>query len=173
MANEQLPSPEYESPPWGRSTKIIVAVVALLLIVFFGYRFQSLIAQLVIAAIMAYILNPVIVLVDKNTSLKRGTVILLAYLLVATAIILAVVALGVIIRGATAHFEHIAGSCTSGLQQLAITHGIPVGFGVITAENMDQAIERSGTKAGNKGAEAALAALETANLLVALQKDTR
>ena len=85
----------------------------------------------------------------------------------------AVVALGVIIRGATAHFEHIANSCTSGLQQLAITHGIPVGFGVITAENMDQAIERSGTKAGNKGAEAALAALETANLLAALQKETR
>ena len=84
----------------------------------------------------------------------------------------AVVALGVIIRGATAHFEHIASSCTSGLQQLAITHGIPVGFGIITAETLDQAIERSGTKGGNKGAEAALAALETANLLAALQKKT-
>jgi 6,7-dimethyl-8-ribityllumazine synthase len=82
----------------------------------------------------------------------------------------AVVALGVVIRGATAHFEHIANSCTSGLQQLALAHGIPVGFGVITAETLDQAIERSGTKAGNKGAEAALAALETANLIAALQQ---
>lgn len=96
MAEEdQTPWPEYESPPWGRNTKTIVAIIALLFVAAIAYRFQSLIAQLVIAAIFAYILNPIIVFVNSRTSLKRGTVILLAYLLVAAAIIWAIIALGV------------------------------------------------------------------------------
>ncbi|MBI3761303.1 MAG: 6,7-dimethyl-8-ribityllumazine synthase, partial [Chloroflexi bacterium] len=71
----------------------------------------------------------------------------------------AVICLGVIIRGATAHFEHVAGQAASGITAAALATGVPVLFGVLTAENIEQAVERAGTKAGNKGAEAALAAI--------------
>ena len=77
----------------------------------------------------------------------------------------ALVALGCVIRGATSHYDHIAGAVTSGINQVALTSGIPAAFGVITVESIEQAIERSGSKAGNKGAEAALVAVEMANLL--------
>ena len=77
----------------------------------------------------------------------------------------AVVCLGAVIRGATAHFEHIAGQCSAGLQRVALETGVPVGMGVLTTETIEQAIERAGTKAGNKGADAAVAAIEMANLL--------
>lgn len=77
----------------------------------------------------------------------------------------AIVALGTVIRGGTAHFEYVAGEASSGLGNVAINSDIPVAFGVLTTENIEQAIERAGTKAGNKGAEAALVALEMINLL--------
>jgi 6,7-dimethyl-8-ribityllumazine synthase len=77
----------------------------------------------------------------------------------------AVVALGAVIRGATPHFDHVAGQCAAGLARVAEETGVPVSFGVLTTETIEQAIERAGTKAGNKGADAALAALELANLL--------
>lgn len=77
----------------------------------------------------------------------------------------AIVALGTVIRGGTAHFEYVAGEASSGLGQVAMNADIPVSFGVLTTENIEQAIERAGTKAGNKGAEAALVALEMVNLL--------
>lgn len=77
----------------------------------------------------------------------------------------AIVALGTVIRGGTAHFEYVAGEASSGLGQVAMEADIPVAFGVLTTENIEQAIERAGTKAGNKGAEAALVALEMINLL--------
>lgn len=77
----------------------------------------------------------------------------------------AVVALGAVIRGATPHFEHVAGECTKGIATVSLDTGIPVAFGVLTVDTIEQAIERSGTKAGNKGAEAALSALEMVNLL--------
>lgn len=77
----------------------------------------------------------------------------------------AIVALGTVIRGGTAHFEYVAGEASSGLGQVAMDADIPVAFGVLTTENIEQAIERAGTKAGNKGAEAALVALEMINLL--------
>ena len=73
-------------------------------------------------------------------------------------------ALGTVIRGGTAHFEYVAGEASSGLGQVAMQAEIPVAFGVLTTENIEQAIERAGTKAGNKGAEAALTALEMVNL---------
>ena len=76
-----------------------------------------------------------------------------------------VVCLGAVIRGSTAHFEHVAGQCAAALQRIALEAGIPVAFGVLTTDTIEQAIERAGTKAGNKGAEAALAALETVDLL--------
>ncbi|UDQ81223.1 6,7-dimethyl-8-ribityllumazine synthase [Erwinia rhapontici] len=77
----------------------------------------------------------------------------------------AIVALGTVIRGGTAHFEYVAGEASSGLASVAMNSDIPVAFGVLTTENIEQAIERAGTKAGNKGAEAALTALEMINVL--------
>ena len=77
----------------------------------------------------------------------------------------AIVALGCVIRGATSHYDLIASAVTSGLSSVSLETGVPIGFGVLTVENIEQAIERSGSKAGNKGAEAALAAIEMANLL--------
>jgi len=77
----------------------------------------------------------------------------------------AIIALGAVIRGGTPHFEYVAGECVKGLGQVSMTAGIPVAFGVLTVDSIEQAIERSGTKAGNKGAEAALSALEMVNLL--------
>jgi 6,7-dimethyl-8-ribityllumazine synthase len=77
----------------------------------------------------------------------------------------AVIALGCVIRGATAHFEYVAGEAAKGIGQAAMQTGIPIIFGVLTTETIEQAIERAGTKAGNKGAESALAAIEMANLM--------
>lgn len=76
-----------------------------------------------------------------------------------------IITLGAVIRGSTAHFEYVAGPCASALASLATDTGVPIGFGVLTVESIEQAIERSGTKAGNKGAEAALTVLELASLL--------
>lgn len=80
----------------------------------------------------------------------------------------ALVCLGVLIRGGTIHFDLIAGEASKGISNAAWQTEVPVAFGVITTETMEQAIERSGSKAGNKGEEAALAAIEMANLLKAL-----
>jgi 6,7-dimethyl-8-ribityllumazine synthase len=77
----------------------------------------------------------------------------------------AIIAVAAVIRGATPHFEYVAGECSKGLAQVSLTCGIPVGFGVLTVDNLEQAIERAGTKAGNKGAEAALSAIEMVSLL--------
>ena len=79
-----------------------------------------------------------------------------------------IVALGCVIRGGTAHFEYVSGECAKGLAQVALDAEIPVAFGVLTTENIEQAIERSGTKAGNKGVEAALSTLEMINVMNAL-----
>ena len=77
----------------------------------------------------------------------------------------AIIALGTVIRGGTPHFEFVAGECNKGLAQVAMEYDIPVAFGVLTTDTIEQAIERAGTKAGNKGAEAALSALEMVNVL--------
>jgi 6,7-dimethyl-8-ribityllumazine synthase len=77
----------------------------------------------------------------------------------------AIVALGAVIKGATAHFDYVAGECAGGLARVAQETGVPVAFGVLTTDTIEQAIERAGTKAGNKGADAAITAIELANLL--------
>jgi len=77
----------------------------------------------------------------------------------------ALIALGAVIRGATPHFEYVAGECAKGLAQVMMQYDIPVAFGVLTVDTIEQAIERAGTKAGNKGVDAALTVLEMANLL--------
>ncbi len=81
----------------------------------------------------------------------------------------AVIALGAVIKGATAHFDYVAGECASGLARAANDTEVPVAFGVLTTDTIEQAIERAGTKAGNKGADAAVCALEMANLLRSLK----
>ena len=75
------------------------------------------------------------------------------------------IALGAVIRGGTPHFDYVAGESVSGIAAVARDQGVPVGFGVLTVDTIEQAIERAGTKAGNKGEEAALAVIETVNLL--------
>jgi len=77
----------------------------------------------------------------------------------------AVIGLGAVIRGGTPHFEHVAGEVTKGLATVSLQSDIPVAFGVLTVDSIEQAIERAGTKAGNKGAEAALSAIEMVNVL--------
>ncbi|NCN43071.1 MAG: 6,7-dimethyl-8-ribityllumazine synthase [Piscirickettsiaceae bacterium CG_4_9_14_3_um_filter_43_564] len=77
----------------------------------------------------------------------------------------AVVALGAVIRGGTPHFEYVAGECVKGIGQVALNSGVPISFGVLTVDSIEQAIERAGTKAGNKGEESTLAAIETVNVL--------
>jgi len=76
-----------------------------------------------------------------------------------------VLALGVIIRGGTPHFEYVAAEVSKGVAKVSLDTGVPVMFGVITADTIEQAVERAGTKAGNKGWDAALAGIEMANLL--------
>lgn len=80
----------------------------------------------------------------------------------------AIIALGAVIRGGTPHFEYVAGECTKGLANVSANYDVPVAFGVLTVDTIEQAIERSGTKAGNKGVEAAMSAIEMVNLLRAI-----
>ncbi len=82
----------------------------------------------------------------------------------------AVICLGAVIRGATGHYEHVAGQCAAGIQRVQLDTGVPVVFGVLTTENVEQAVERAGTKAGNKGFESAMTAIEMADLLRQLPK---
>jgi len=80
-----------------------------------------------------------------------------------------IVALGAIIRGGTPHFEYVAGECVKGLAGVSLEYDLPVGFGVLTVDTIEQAVERAGTKAGNKGVEAAMAVLEMVSLLRRLE----
>lgn len=75
-----------------------------------------------------------------------------------------IITLGAVIRGATPHFEYVAGEAAKGVSQVALETGVPIVFGVLTTDTIDQAIERAGTKAGNKGFDAAMTAIEMANL---------
>ena len=82
----------------------------------------------------------------------------------------AIVALGAVIRGSTPHFDYVAGEVTKGLAQVSMATGVPVTFGVLTVDTIEQAVERAGTKAGNKGWEAALSAIEMISLQKALTR---
>jgi 6,7-dimethyl-8-ribityllumazine synthase len=82
----------------------------------------------------------------------------------------AVICLGAVIRGATPHFDYVAGECAKGISAVQMKHDLPVIFGVLTTDTIEQAIERAGTKAGNKGADAAMAAIEMINLLRQLDR---
>lgn len=82
----------------------------------------------------------------------------------------AVIALGCVIRGGTPHFDYVASEVSKGLAAVMLDTGVPVAFGILTTDNVEQAVDRAGTKMGNKGAEAALSALEMANLVKALEE---
>ncbi|CAG1066119.1 6,7-dimethyl-8-ribityllumazine synthase [uncultured bacterium] len=82
----------------------------------------------------------------------------------------AILCLGCVIRGATPHFDYVAGEAAKGIARVSLDFDTPVSFGIITAENLEQAIERAGTKSGNKGRDAALTAIEMASLLKTLGK---
>lgn len=81
-----------------------------------------------------------------------------------------IVCLGAVIRGDTPHFDYVAGECAKGLAQLALDTGVPVAFGVLTTNSVEQAIDRAGAKSGNKGFDAAMTAIEMANLMIELSK---
>lgn len=80
-----------------------------------------------------------------------------------------IVALGAVIRGATPHFDYVCAEASKGIAQVSLAESLPIGFGLLTCDNLEQAIERAGSKGGNKGAEAAAAMLETARVLEQIQ----
>ena len=82
----------------------------------------------------------------------------------------ALIALGCVIRGATPHFDYVAGEASRGIANVSLEHELPIAFGVLTVDTIEQAIERAGTKGGNKGADAALAAIQMATLLKKLEQ---
>ena len=84
----------------------------------------------------------------------------------------AIIALGAVIRGSTPHFDYVANECVKGLASVSLEHMVHISFGVLTVDSIEQAIERAGTKAGNKGAEAALAAIEMADLFRKIDSST-
>lgn len=81
----------------------------------------------------------------------------------------AIIAIGAVIRGGTPHFDYVAGECSKGLATVSLQYDIPIAFGVLTVDSIEQAIERAGTKAGNKGADAALSAIEMVSLFSKLK----
>jgi 6,7-dimethyl-8-ribityllumazine synthase len=81
----------------------------------------------------------------------------------------ALITLGAVVRGQTPHFDYVAGECASGISRIALESGVPIAFGVLTTDTMEQAMDRAGGKAGNKGADAAMVAIEMANLLRRLE----
>lgn len=95
---------------------------------------------------------------------------LIAHKLAASGKFSAVICLGCVIRGQTPHFDYVAGECSKGVAQAAMQTGVPVIFGVLTTDSLEQAIDRAGGKAGNKGADAAQAAIEMAGLMKHLSK---
>ncbi|REH39900.1 6,7-dimethyl-8-ribityllumazine synthase [Paraperlucidibaca baekdonensis] len=109
---------------------------------------------------------------DDNITIVRAPgaweLPLVAKKLVATGNYDAIIALGAVIRGGTPHFDFVAGECAKGLGVVSLESDMPVSFGVLTVDSIEQAIERSGTKAGNKGADAAMVAIEMISLLKAV-----
>ncbi|MBC7751356.1 MAG: 6,7-dimethyl-8-ribityllumazine synthase [Candidatus Saccharibacteria bacterium] len=109
---------------------------------------------------------------EKNVTIIRAPgaweLPLVAKKLAATGQYDAIIALGAVIRGGTPHFDFVAGECAKGLGVVGLEYNLPVIFGVLTTDSIEQSIERAGTKAGNKGADAALTAIEMVNLLKAI-----
>ncbi|HYT27321.1 MAG TPA: 6,7-dimethyl-8-ribityllumazine synthase [Actinomycetota bacterium] len=135
-------------------------------------RFNRLVTDLLVAGAAEALRRHGVAEADVDVAWAPGSfeLPLVAARLAATGRYAGVVALGAVVRGETAHFDHVAGQAASGLAAVARSSGVPVAFGVLTTDTMAQALDRAGGKAGNKGAEAALGVLEMAGLLEAIDK---
>jgi 6,7-dimethyl-8-ribityllumazine synthase len=136
-------------------------------------RFNRLVTDLLVAGATEALRRHGVADADVDVAWVPGAfeLPLAAERLAATGRYAGVVALGAVVRGATPHFDHVAGQAAAGLAAAARTTGVPVAFGVLTCDTMEQALDRAGGKAGNKGAEAALTVLEMAGLLEAIDKE--
>jgi len=130
-------------------------------------RFNELISKKLLEGAMDALLRHGVIAEDIDTALVPGSfeIPMVAKKLAQSGRYNAVVCLGAIIRGGTPHFDYIAAEVTKGIAMVSLDTGIPVTFGVLTTDNLEQAIERAGTKQGNKGFEAAVSAIEMANLV--------
>jgi 6,7-dimethyl-8-ribityllumazine synthase len=152
--------PEYTgdySPPAGR-----FAIVA--------GRFNALVTESLLAGCQDALIRHGVAAERIDVAWVPGSfeVPLVARKLAASGRYAAVVCLGCVIRGETAHFDHVAGQAAAGVMQAGLATGVPVIFGILTTDSVEQALNRAGLKGGNKGADAALAAIEMANLLARL-----
>jgi 6,7-dimethyl-8-ribityllumazine synthase len=135
-------------------------------------RFNRLVTEQLVAGALEALRRHGVAEADVDLAWAPGSfeLPLVAARLAATGRYAGVVALGAVVRGETPHFDHVATQAASGLAAVARTTSVPVAFGVLTTDTMEQALDRAGGKAGNKGAEAALTVLEMAGLLEAIDK---
>ena len=153
----------YEGSIDGRGRRVAIA----------ASRFNRLVTAPLVAAAVSELRRHGVAEADIDLAWVPGAfeLPLAAERLAATGRYAAVVAIGAVVRGVTPHFDHVAGQAAAGLAAVTRSTGVPVAFGVLTCDTMEQALDRAGGKAGNKGAEAALTALEMAGLLEAIDKD--
>jgi 6,7-dimethyl-8-ribityllumazine synthase len=153
----------YEGSIDGRGRRVAIA----------ASRFNRLVTDPLVAGAVAELRRHGVAEADIDLAWVPGAfeLPLAAERLAATGRYAAVVAIGAVVRGSTPHFDHVAGQAAAGLAAVTRSTGVPVVFGVLTCDTMEQALDRAGGKAGNKGAEAALTALEMAGLLEAIDKD--
>lgn len=152
----------YTGSPDGRGRRVAIA----------ASRFNRLVTDPLVAGAVSELRRHGVAEEDVDLAWVPGAfeLPLAAERLAATGRYAAVVALGAVVRGATPHFDHVAGQAAAGLAAVTRATGVPVAFGVLTCDTMEQALDRAGGKAGNKGAEAAITALEMAGLLEAIDK---
>jgi 6,7-dimethyl-8-ribityllumazine synthase len=152
----------YEGSVDGRGRRVAIA----------ASRFNRLVTDPLVAGAVGELRRHGVAEADVDLAWVPGAfeLPLAAERLAATGRYAAVVAIGAVVRGATPHFDHVAGQAAAGLAAVTRSTGVPVAFGVLTCNTMEQALDRAGGKAGNKGAEAALTALEMAGLLEAIDK---
>jgi 6,7-dimethyl-8-ribityllumazine synthase len=152
----------FEGGPDGRGRRVAVA----------ASRFNRLVTDLLVAGATEELRRHGVAEADVDLAWVPGAfeLPLAAERLARTGRYAGVVAIGAVVRGSTPHFDHVAGQAAAGLAAVTRTTGVPVAFGVLTCDTMEQALDRAGGKAGNKGAEAALCVLEMAGLLEAIDK---
>ena len=152
----------YEGSIDGRGRRVAIA----------ASRFNQLVTDPLVAGAVSELRRHGVAEADIDLAWVPGAfeLPLAAERLAATGRYAAVVAIGAVVRGSTPHFDHVAGQAATGLAAVTRSTGVPVAFGVLTCDTMEQALDRAGGKAGNKGAEAALTALEMAGLLEAIDK---
>jgi 6,7-dimethyl-8-ribityllumazine synthase len=147
----------------GRGRRVVIAAA----------RFNRLVTDLLVSGAVEELRRHGVEQADVDLAWVPGAfeLPLAAERLAATGRYAGVVAIGAVVRGSTPHFEYVAGQAAAGLAAVTRSTGVPVAFGVLTCDTMEQALDRAGGKAGNKGAEAALTVLEMAGLLEAIDKE--